>query len=97
MQDATVVAYALANGACEHIIGPLSGACFAVGRDIRSDQPVFSIIAKDVPATFSFGEWRRARLLPVTISVTNKTLKQALGQVLSARESRLGPLEDDVG
>jgi hypothetical protein len=97
MENSPFVTNSLANGAREHIIGPGPRACFLVRGNVRRNEPELSIIAPDMTAALSALHRRRAWSFPVATSMTDETLKQSFGEILSALAARLRALEHNSG
>src|SRR5437660_9424990 len=87
---------AFANGSRQHVIRPIAGAGFFVGRNVWRHQPGHILIGPNMARALSSFDWRRSWLGPISVRVTTEAFVHAIDQISSPSQPGGGGFEFSI-
>ena len=87
----------LANRARQHIVGPISRACFLVWRNVRRDEPREIGVRPARAGAKASLDRQGTRSARIGFRMTTKTAHHGIDQILAAFQSGRGRLNVPVG
>src|SRR5438552_8144484 len=87
---------AFADGSPQHVVGPIAGAGFFVGRNVWRHQPGHILIGPNMARALSAFDRRRSWPGPISVRVTTEASVHAIDQIFSPGQPGWGGFEFSI-